>query len=154
MTAVPAPSTPGTPGPATAVDAPSAPFRTMLRGALRPTLVCVPVIIAVLWAVRGGSGALAAGLGALLAVGFFWAGLFVMTRLVGDNPISLLAAALAVYFGQVIVLGVVIFTLSGAQWLDGVSFGLAALAVALLWQVFQVWAFVRARKSVYDEPGS
>lgn len=134
--------------PATA--APSAPFAWMLRGALRPTLLCSPVIIGALWAARGTSGGLAALMGAGLAVGFFWAGLFVMTRLVGDNPISLLAAALAVYLGQVLVLGAVIFTLTGAGWLDGPAFGLAVLAVALLWQIFQIRAFVHGRKSVYD----
>ncbi len=136
----------------TAAPSPSAPFTTMLRGALRPTLACTPVIIGVLWVARHASGGLAAALGCLVTVGFFWTGLLVMTRLVGDNPISLLAAALAVYLGQVLALGIVIFGLSGAHWLDGVSFGLAALAVALLWQVFQVLAFVRTRKSVYDEP--
>jgi ATP synthase protein I len=145
MTALPA---------ASAASSPSAPFAWMLRGALRPTVLCSPVVIGALWAARGGAGGLAALLGSALAVAFFWAGLFVMTRLVGDNPISLLAAALAVYLGQVLVLGVVIFTLSGAAWLDGPAFGLAVLAVALLWQVFQVRAFVRARKSVYDVPAA
>lgn len=136
---------------APAPSAPAAPFAHLLSGALRPTLACVPVIVAVLWVLRHASGGLAAAMGALLTVAFFWAGLFVMTRLVGDSPFSLLAAALAVYLGQVLVLGVVIFGLSGATWLDGVSFGLAALAVALLWQVFQVLAYVRSRKPVYDE---
>ena len=66
------------------------------------------------------------------------------------NPLSGLAGAIAVYLGQVIFLGVVILTLSGASWLDGTSFGLSVLAIALIWQVLQVVAFCRLRQPVYD----
>jgi ATP synthase protein I len=59
---------------------------------------------------------------------------------------------MAVYLGQVIFLGVVIYSLSGASWLDGKAFGLSVLAVALIWQVCQVVAFMRLRQPVYDEP--
>jgi ATP synthase protein I len=68
------------------------------------------------------------------------------------NPLSVLAGALAVYLGQIIFLGIVILTLSGAHWLDGTAFGLSVLAVALIWQLFQVVAFLRLRKPVYDNP--
>ena len=47
-----------------------------------------------------------------------------------------------------------IFSLSGADWLDGKAFGLSVLAVALVWQLFQVLAFIRLRKPVYDEPAA
>ncbi|HEY5474017.1 MAG TPA: hypothetical protein VIK32_12610, partial [Candidatus Limnocylindrales bacterium] len=63
-----------------------------------------------------------------------------------------LAGALAVYLGQVIFLGLVILSLSGADWLDGKAFGLSILAVALIWQLAQIGAFIRLRKPVYDEP--
>jgi ATP synthase protein I len=75
-----------------------------------------------------------------------------MGRVTNANPISVLAGALAVYLGQVIFLGVVILTLSGVHWLDGTAFGLSVLAVALIWQVCQVAAFMTLRKPVYDEP--
>lgn len=136
---------------ADAASRPGAAFAAMLDGALRPTLLCVPFVVGALWVFRHNTGGIAAALGALVTVGFFWAGLAVMTRLVGDsNPVTLLAAALAVYFGQVLLLGGVILGLSGASWLDGVAFGLAALAMTLLWQVFQVRAFVRARRDVFE----
>lgn len=133
---------------------PPAPFAAMLRGALVPTLAAVPVVVLVLWLVRGTRGGLAALLAVAVTVVFFAAGLYVMQRVTTANPLSVLAGALAVYLGQVIFLGVVIFGLSGASWLDGMAFGLAALAVTLVWQVCQVVAFVRARKTVYDEPAA
>jgi len=73
-----------------------------------------------------------------------------MGRVARANPLSVLAGALAVYLGQILFLGVVILSLSGADWLDGTSFGLSVLAVALIWQLSQVVAFIRLRKPVYD----
>ena len=87
-------------------------------------------------------------------VAFFAGGLYVMTRVVNASPISVLTGALAVYLGQILVLAVVIFGLSGPHWLDGRSFGIAAFAVAIGWQVCQVVVFVRMRKSVYDAPSA
>jgi ATP synthase protein I len=77
-----------------------------------------------------------------------------MKRVVGANPLSVLAGALAVYLGQIIFLGIIILVLSGARWLDGTAFGLAILVVALVWQVCQVVAFLRMRHSVYDDPST
>jgi ATP synthase protein I len=114
-----------------------------------PMVATVPVIVAMFWITRAPRGAVAALLGASVALAFFTSGLYVMGRVTNANPLSLLAGALAVYLGQVIFLGIVIFTLSGAHWLDGTAFGLSALAVALIWQLFQVVAFVRLRKPVY-----
>jgi ATP synthase protein I len=112
----------------------------------------VPVIVGAFWVARGTGGGLAALLGVAVALLFFAGGLYVMGRVANANPISVLAGALAVYLGQVIFLGVVIFSLSGAGWLDGKAFGLSVLAVALIWQVCQVVAFMRLRQPVYDEP--
>jgi ATP synthase protein I len=119
---------------------------------LIPMVATVPVIVAVFWVTRQSRGGLAALLGVSIAVAFFAGGLYVMGRVTNANPLSVLAGALAVYLGQVIFLGVVILTFSGAHWLDGTAFGLSVLAVALIWQVCQVVAFVRLRKPVYDEP--
>lgn len=128
------------------------PFTAMLRATVRPMAATVPLIVAALWVTRGTAGGLAALLGVAIAVFFFASGLYVMGRVANANPISVLAGALAVYLGQVIFLGVVIFSLSGARWLDGKALGLSVLAVALIWQVCQVVAFMRLRQPVYDEP--
>lgn len=111
-----------------------------------------PVIVLVFWVTREARGALAALLGVCVALAFFASGLYVMKRVTNDNPLSLLAGALAVYLGQIIFLGLVILTLADAAWLDGQAFGLSVLAVALIWQVVTVVAFVRLRKPVYDDP--
>jgi ATP synthase protein I len=124
----------------------------MLRATVIPMAASAPVIVVVFWIAGGPRGGLAALLGVCVSVTFFASGLYVMGRVTNANPISVLAGALAVYLGQVIFLGVVILTLSGVQWLDGTAFGLSTLAVALIWQVCQVAAFMRLRKPVYDEP--
>lgn len=128
------------------------PFAAMLRAAVIPMVSTAPVIVLLFWITRQSRGGLAALLGVTIAVAFFASGLYVMKRVTNANPISVLVGALAVYLGQVIFLGIVIFSLSGADWLDGKAFGLSVLAVALVWQLSQVVAFTRLRKPVYDVP--
>jgi ATP synthase protein I len=126
----------------------------MLRGALLPSTTAGLLAAVVLWSLRDSDGGLAALLGVAVAVIFFAAGLAVMKRVVGANPLSVLAGALAVYLGQILFLGAIILVLSGARWLDGTAFGLAILVVALVWQVCQVVAFLRMRHAVYDDPSA
>jgi len=133
---------------------PVPPFAAMLRATVLPMIISVPVILAVFWITAGTRGGLAALLGVSIAVAFFAGGQYVMGRVSNASPISVLAGALAVYLGQVIFLGVVIFTFSGADWLDGTAFGLSVLAVALIWQVCQVVAFTRLRQPVFDQPAA
>lgn len=130
------------------------PFARMLRASVIPMLATGPVIVLLFWVTREAKGGLAALLGAAVAMAFFASGLYVMGRVSNANPLSVLAGALAVYLGQVILLGVVIISLSGADWLDRKAFGLSILIVALVWQLCQVVAFLRLRKPVYDEPAA
>jgi ATP synthase protein I len=132
--------------------APAAPFAAMFRATVIPMVATTPFIVAAFWVTRASRGGLAALLGVAIAVAFFAGGLYVMGRVTNANPVSVLAGALAVYLGQVIFLGVVIITFSGARWLDGKAFGLSILSVALIWQVCQVVAFMRMRQPVYDRP--
>ena len=98
--------------PASPAPAPNAPFDAMLRGALLPSTAagCSRP-----WSSCGScataAAALAALLGVAVAVVFFAAGLSVMKRVVGANPLSVLAGALAVYLGQILFLGVIILVL-------------------------------------------
>ena len=129
------------------------PFAVMLRGAFLPTVGVGPVAVVVAAIVGGGKAALGAALGFAIALAFFALGLLIMRRLGGaSDPFRFLASALAVFMGQMIFLLVVIIVLQGASWLDGTAFGLTILAVALVWQVFQVIAFVRSRRLAFDEP--
>lgn len=130
------------------------PFAVMLRGAFLPTLAVGPVAVVLAAVVGGGKAALGAALGFVIALVFFALGLLVMRKLGGaSDPFRFLASALAVFMGQLIFLLVVIIALQDASWLDGTAFGLTILAVALVWQVFQVIAFVRSRRLVFDAPG-
>jgi ATP synthase protein I len=129
------------------------PFAVMLRGAFLPTLAVGPVAVAVAALLHGGRGALGALLGFTVAVLFFALGLWVMRSLKSaEDPLRFLASALAVFMGQLLFLLVVIIALQRAQWLDGTAFGVSVLAVALVWQVFQVVAFVRSRRLAFDAP--
>ena len=129
------------------------PFAVMLRGAFLPTVAVGPVAVVVAAIVGGGKAALGAALGFVIALAFFALGLIIMRKLGGaSDPFRFLASALAVFMGQMIFLLLVIIALQGASWLDGTAFGLTILAVALVWQVFQVIAFVRSRRLVFDAP--
>lgn len=134
------------------VAASATPFAAMLRAGIVVAGVVFPVVVVLFWVLDGSKGGLSAALGALVALVFFAGGLATLNRVVGDNPMLMLAAALAVYLGQTIFLGVVIFSLSGQHWLDGWAFGLAVLIVALVWQAAQITAYIRAPKPVYDLP--
>jgi ATP synthase protein I len=128
------------------------PFAVMLRGAFFPTLAVGPVAVLVGTLTGGLKGALGAFLGFAVAIAFFALGLVIMRKLdSASDPFRFLASALAVFLGQLIFLFLVIISLQGAQWLDATAFGIAVLAVALVWQVFQVVAYVRSRKPVFDE---
>jgi ATP synthase protein I len=139
------------PQPQASVPAHGSPFAEMLRGAVIPTVCTAPAIVVAFWVTRQTRGGLAALLGVSIAVVFFASGLYVMKWVTNANPISVLVGALAVYLGQVLFLVLVILVLSGADWLDGKAFGLSVLAVALIWQLSQVVAFMRMRKPVYDD---
>ena len=128
------------------------PFAVMLRGAFVPTLAVGPVAVVIGAVVGGGRTALGSFLGFAVTIAFFALGLVIMRKLdSAADPLRFLASAMAVFLGQLIFLFVVIVSLQGAQWLDALAFGCAALAVALVWQVFQVLAYVRSRKPVFDE---
>jgi len=123
----------------------------MLRGAVIPMACAAPLIVLGFWIARQTRGGLGALLGVTVAVVFFASGLYVMKRVTNANPLSVLAGAMAVYLGQVIFLGLVIVSFSSAHWLDGTAFGLSILAVALIWQLSQIRAFMQLRKPVYDQ---
>lgn len=127
------------------------PFSAMLRGGLAAAMVAFPVIVIIFWITRDTKGGGSAALGALIAIVFFAAGLLIMGKIVDDNPMTVMAGALAVYLGQILFLGFVILFLSGEDWIDGVAFGISVLIIALIWQVAQILAFMRMRKPVYDE---
>ena len=100
---------------------------------------------------RGGDALLGGLIGLVVSVGFFASGMFLLSRLVRSaSPHAFFAVAMAVYLGQVIGLLLVIMLFNDAPTVDGVSLGVVALVVTLVWQVFAMRALRRARVPVYD----
>ena len=132
--------------------APHQPFAAMIRGAMVPSLVAVPVITAIAWAWRGEHGSLSALVGALVAFVIFGVGLVSIKMVVDGQPGFSLAGAMVVYFGQLIAVVFVIVLLRGVSWLDGRAFAGAVLAEGLVWQIGQVTGFLRGRHQIYDGP--
>lgn len=132
--------------------APRGPFAAMLRGAVVPSLLAVPVITGIAWAWRGEHGALSALVGALVAFVIFGVGLFAIKKVVDGQPGFSMAGAMVVYFGQLIALLFVIILLRDASWLDGRAFAGAVLAEGLVWQIGQITGFLRGRHQIYDRP--
>ncbi|MEO5981060.1 MAG: hypothetical protein ABIQ13_01975, partial [Pedococcus sp.] len=100
------------------------PFAVMLRGAFIPTLGVGPFAVVVGAVLGGTKTALGAFLGFAVAIAFFALGLVIMRKLdSAADPLRFLASAMAVFFGQLIFLFVVIVSLQGAGWLDAVAFG-------------------------------
>lgn len=138
----------------TAVSTPAplsgSPFAPLLRAAFVPSAVCGLVATVVLWIVRGPAGGLSALFGAALALAFFASGLLVMMRLRNVNPGLLMAAGLSVFFGQILVLGLVLVLATSIKALDGPATAIAVVVVVFAWQIFQIVGFRRSRQPVYD----
>lgn len=126
------------------------PFNAMLRAAIKPSAAVGVLCALVFLVLHGVAGGLSALFGAALALGFFASGLLVMRKLRDLSPVAIMAAAMAVFFGQVIVLGVVLALVTKIDALDGPATGITVAVVVIAWQIFQVRSFMRTRQLVYD----
>lgn len=126
------------------------PFAAMLRASLVPSAI-VGLVCAVVFAVLHGlSGGVSSLFGAALALGFFASGLAVLSMIRTLSPGAIMAAGMAVFFAQVIVLGFVLFGATQIRALDGPATGITVAIVVIAWQIFQVRSFLRTRQYVYD----
>lgn len=129
------------------------PLTAMLRTAAIPTILVGPIALVIAALTGGGKSVLGSFLGYAVTLTFFALGMIVMIRFATvRQPLIFMATALAVFFGQLIFLLLVILLLQDAEWLDGKAFGLTALVVALVWQAFSILGYLRARRPVYDAP--
>lgn len=109
------------------------------------------VAATVLGAVLGGEhAALGAGLGAFIAVAFFAAGQYAVTRLLNANPEFALAGALLVYFTQILVLFVLIAVLKGQTWLDVKWFAGTIVLCTFVWIGAQLWTVNRIKTLIVE----
>lgn len=126
------------------------PFTAMLRAAFVPSAVVGLVCAVVFGVLHGLAGGVSSLFGAALALAFFASGLVVLRTLRNLNPVAIMAAAMAVFFAQVIVLGLVLTVATTIDALDGPATGITVSIVVVAWQIFQVRSFMRTRQLVYD----
>lgn len=125
----------------------------ILRAAAGPTVIVGVVAVVVAGALRGGSGALAAVLGALVVLGFFAVGQYVLGVILERSPESAMTAALGLYLVKVMLLFALIAVFRGFAGFDSRAFALTILACTLTWTCAEVWALGRTKMLVV-EPGS
>ena len=126
----------------------------VLLGAALGTLV-LGLLATLLGAVVSGTSAAAgAGVGALLAVGVFAFGSFVVNAVAGVLPSAALMVAVLTYALQVLLMGLVFVAISGSgllestldrRWLGG-----TIIAGTLVWITAQVFLATRRRIVAFD----
>lgn len=119
-------------------------FAELLRGALRPTVV-VGLLAVVVAAFSGLTAAWSAALGAMIVIGFFTASLLVMKRTAHLPPTTVMAVVMIGYTVKVVVLGVILFAVREAAWLNGYAAGVTITVCALVWLFFEMRAYKRLR---------
>jgi ATP synthase protein I len=106
--------------------------------------------------VEGAPAAYGAAIGALIVLGVFGFGSFVVNTVAALMPTAALLVALLTYTLQVVAMGLVFVALSGSgllgdtldrEWLAG-----TVIAGTLVWVVCQIVLTMRARIAMYDLP--
>jgi ATP synthase protein I len=122
--------------------------------ALRASVILTSVAgvaATVLGAVLGGGiAALGAALGAVIAVGFFAAGQYAVTRLLNSHADFALSGALLVYLTQVLVLFLLIALLKGQEWLDVKWFAGTIVLCTFVWIGAQLWTVNRIKTLIVE----
>lgn len=124
----------------------------MLRGALVPGMIALPVLAGTFWAYAGEAAALSALAGAALVLVVLTVGLLGITAVVMGPAATSMAGAGVVYLGQLILIAAAVLVLRGVDWLDGRPFAVSAIAQTLAMQVGQIVGYLRARHEMH--PGS
>ena len=122
--------------------------------ALRASVILTSVAglaAVVLGAVLGGAhGALGAALGAVIAIVFFAAGQYAVTRLLDSRPEMALTGGLLVYVTQILVLFVLIALLKGQEWLDVKWFASTIVVCTVVWLGAQLWTVNRIKTLIVE----
>jgi ATP synthase protein I len=133
-------------GPMPAVQATSVALRasvilTSLAG------VAATLLAAVL---SGTNAAVGAALGAVIAVVFFAAGQYAVTRLLNSHADMAFTGALLVYVVQILVLFVLIALLKGQEWLDVRWFASTIVVCTFVWIGAQLWTVNRIKTLIVE----
>lgn len=122
----------------------------MLRGPLAPTAALAVVVCVISTVVAGGRGLAGGALGVAVTVAFFATSLLVMSRTARAAPHNVMAVALLTYVTKIGLLGVLLVALTDAAWLSGGAFAAGAVLTVLVWVVFEIRAYSRARIFVVE----
>ena len=133
----------------TSNPAPRTPVRMMLRGALVPGMIALPVLGGTAWAYAGERAALSALAGAALVFVVLTVGLLGITAVVLGPAATSMAGAGVVYLGQLIFLVAAIAVLREMPWLDGRTTALSAIVATLVLQAGVIAGYVRSRHLVH-----
>jgi ATP synthase protein I len=106
------------------------------------------VVLAAL--VSGGNAAVGAALGAVIAVGFFAAGQYAVTRLLSTHADMALTGGLLIYLTQILVLFVLIALLKGQEWLDVRWFAGTIVLCTFVWIGAQLWTVNRIKTHIVE----
>jgi ATP synthase protein I len=106
--------------------------------------------------VEGAPAAYGAAIGALIVLGVFGFGSFVVNTVAALMPTAALLVALLTYTLQVVAMGLVFVALSGSgllgDTLDREWLAATVIAGTLVWVVCQIVLTMRARIAIYDLP--
>jgi ATP synthase protein I len=100
--------------------------------------------------VGGGVAALGAFLGALIALVFYAAGQYAITRILSKNVDFALSGALLVYLTQILVLFLLIALLKGQTWLDVKWFAGTIVLCTFVWIGAQLWTVNRMKVLIVE----
>lgn len=123
----------------------------MFRGAVIPASVAGALCTAVAAVVAGGAGALGAVLGAVLTAAFFSAGMFALAWASRFGAQFLFGAAMAIYAGKMLLLGVALALAKQVTIFDHTVFALSVACCAVVWIIAQARVFGRLQM-LYVEP--
>lgn len=121
---------------------------SILGHALAAGVVCLLVVSAVAWALRGEESAWSALAGAAVVLVVLVLGLVGISVVVAGEAVLTMAGAAVVYIGQIILIVAALLLLRDREWLDGRSFAVAAVVQVLVMQVAQVVGYTRGRHVV------
>ena len=121
-----------------------------LRASVILTSVAGLVAVVLGGILGGGHGALGAALGAVIAITFFAAGQYAVTRLLDSRPEMALTGGLLVYVTQILVLFVLIALLKGQEWLDVKWFAGTIVLCTFVWIGAQLWTVNRIKTLIVE----
>ncbi|HMT33356.1 MAG TPA: hypothetical protein PKC73_03560 [Dermatophilaceae bacterium] len=130
-------------------DGQSDAYAELLQGSIIPTSV-VAVVCVVVALFSGVKAGWSAAFGAFLVIAFFTVSLVVMKRTAHLAPTTVMAIVMVTYTAKVLALGLAMFLLRDASWVNGYAVGVTITICTLVWLFFEMRAYKRLRIFAFD----